>query len=177
MRILTGVVVLALGFSIGCAGRTSTTTGGGGGAATTAGGGGAATTAGGGAATAAQARMTEADYDAIMKKVGPTNGGMRKAIMSNQLADAGKNAQQLAMLFGDAERFWTQYKIMDAAKLAREARMFATETAEAAAAGDQMKTQMAADSLLGQCKQCHGMYRAGSQEAGFMIKAGVLGAE
>jgi cytochrome c556 len=157
MRILTGVVVLALGFSISCAGRTSTTTG------------------GGGAAT--QARMTEADYDALMKKVGPTNGGMRKAIMSNQLADAGKNAQQLAMLFGDAERFWTQYKIMDAAKIAAEAQRNAKETAAAAASGDQMKTQMAADNLLGQCKQCHGMYRTGSQEAGFMIKPGVLGAE
>ena len=116
MRMLTGVVVLALGFSIGCAGRTSTTAGGG----------------GGGAAT--QARMTEADYDAIMKKVGPTNGGMRKAIMSNQLADAGKNAQQLAMLFGDVERF-EQYKVMDAAKIAAEARRNATETAGAAAGG------------------------------------------
>jgi cytochrome c556 len=158
MRILTGVVVLALGFSIGCAGRTSTTAGGGGGAAT-------------------QARMTEADYDALMKKVGPTNGGMRKAIMSNQLADAGKNAQQLAMLFGDVERFWTSYKIMDAAKLAAEAQRNAKETAAAAASGDQMKTQMAADALLGQCKQCHGMYRMGSQETGFMIKPGVLGAE
>ena len=157
MRILTGVVVLALGFSISCAGRTSTTTG------------------GGGAAT--QARMTEADYDALMKKVGPTNGAMRKAIMSNQLADAGKNAQTLAMLFGDVERFWTQYKIMDAAKIAAEARQNATATAGAAAGGDQMKTQMAADALLGQCKQCHGMYRMGSQETGFMIKPGVLGAE
>ena len=158
MRILTGVVVLALGFSIGCAGRTSTTAGGGGGAAT-------------------QAKMTEADYDALMKKVGPTNGGMRKAIMSNQLADAGKNAQQLAMLFGDVERFWTQYKVMDAAKIAAEAQRNAKETAAAAASGDQAKTQMAADNLLGQCKQCHGMYRMGSQEAGFMIKPGVLGAE
>jgi cytochrome c556 len=159
MRMLTGVVVLALGFSIGCAGRTSTTAGSGGGGA------------------AAQGRMTEADYKAIMMKVGPTNGGMRKAIMSNQLADAGKNAQQLAMLFGDVERFWTQYKVMDAAKLAAEARRNATETAGAAAGGDQMKTQMAADALLGQCKQCHGMYREGSQEAGFRIKPGVLGAE
>jgi cytochrome c556 len=158
MRILTGVVVLALGFSVGCAGRTSTTAAGGGGAAT-------------------QAKMTEADYDALMKKVGPTNGGMRKAIMSNQLADAGKNAQTLAMLFGDVERFWTQYEVMDAAKIAAEARQNATATAGAAAAGDQMKTQQAADNLLAQCKQCHGMYRAGSQEAGFMIKPGVLGAE
>jgi cytochrome c556 len=157
MRILTGVVVLALGFSMGCAGRTSTTTGGGGGAA--------------------QARMTEADYDALMKKVGPTNGAMRKQIMGNMLPDAAKSAQTLATLFGDVERFWTQHKVKDAMMWAADARKYATETAGAAAAGDQMKAQAAADNVLGQCKQCHGTYRMGSQEAGFSIKAGVLGAE
>jgi cytochrome c556 len=155
MRILTGVVVLALGFSIGCAGRTSTTSGGGGGAA-------------------AQARPTESDYQAIMKQVGPTNGRMRKEIASNALSDAAKDAQMLAMLFGDAEKFWTSYKKTDAQKLASDARMYATQVAGAAAAGDQMKAQMAADQLAGQCKQCHGMYREGSQEAGFRFKPGTL---
>jgi cytochrome c556 len=153
MRILSGIVVLALGFSVGCA-TTSTTGAGGGGAS--------------------QARMTEADYDALMKKVGPTNGAMRKKIMGNMLADAAKDAQTLATLFGDVERFWTQQNKTDAMKWAAEARMFATSTAGAAAAGDQMKTQQAADSLLGDCKQCHGMYREGSQDAGFRIKPGVV---
>jgi cytochrome c556 len=154
MRILTGIVVMALGFSVACA-TTSTTTAAGGGAA-------------------AQAKMTEADYDALMKKVGPTNGAMRKKIMGNMLADAAKDAQTLATLFGDVERFWTQQKKMDAMKWAAEARMYATQTAGAAAAGDQMKTQQAADNLLGDCKQCHGMYREGSQEAGFRMKPGTI---
>lgn len=151
MRILSGIVVLTLGISVGCA-STSTT--------------------GGGAA--AQARMTEQDYDGIMKKVGPTNGAMRKMLMGNMLPDAAKNAQQLATLFGDVERFWTQQNKMDAMKWAAEARKFATETAGAAAAGDQMKAQQAADNLLGDCKQCHGTYRMGSQETGFSIKPGVV---
>ena len=151
MRILTGIVVLALGFSVAAA--TSTTAAGGG---------------------AAAQQMTEADYDALMKKVGPTNGAMRKKIMGNMLADAAKDAQTLATLFGDVERFWTQHKKQDAMKWAAEARKFATETAGAAAAGDQMKTQQAADNLVGDCKQCHGTYREGSQEAGFRIKPGVL---
>ena len=38
---------------------------------------------------------------------------------------------------------------MDAMKWAAEARKYATETARAAAAGDQMKAQQAADNLLG----------------------------
>ncbi len=154
MRILTGMVVLTLGFSIGGA-TTSTTSARGGGAA-------------------AQAAMTEADYDGLMKKVGPTNGAMRKKIMGNMLADAAKDAQTLATLFGDVERFWTQQKKTDAMKWAAEARMFATEIAGAAAGGDQMKTQQAADNLLGDCKQCHGMYREGSAEAGFRIKPGTI---
>ncbi len=153
MRILRGIVVLALGFSVGCA-TTSTTTAAGGGAA--------------------QAAMTEADYDALMKKVGPTNGAMRKKIMGNMLPDAAKDAQTLATLFGDVERFWTQQKKTDAMKWAAEARMYASQTAGAAAAGDQMKTQQAADSMLADCKQCHGMYREGSQEAGFRIKPGTI---
>ena len=153
MRILTGIVVLALGFSVACA-TTSTNTGGGGGAA--------------------QARMTEADYDALMKKVGPTNGAMRKKIMGNMLPDAAKDAETLATLFTDFERFWMQQKRMDAVKWASEARMYASQTASAAAGGDQMKTQQAADQLLGDCKQCHGTYREGSQEAGFRIKPGVV---
>ncbi len=150
MRILSGIVVLTLGISVACA--TTSTSGG----------------------AAAQARMTEQDYDGIMKKVGPTNGAMRKMLMGNMLPDAAKNAQQLAMLFGDVERFWTQQNKMDAMKWAAEARKFATETAGAAAAGDQMKAQQAADSLLGDCKQCHGTYRMGSQETGFSIKPGVV---
>jgi len=154
MRILIVIVVLTLGFSIGRA-TTSATAGGGGGAA-------------------AQAPMTEADYDGLMKKVGPTNGAMRKKIMGNMLADAAKDAQTLATLFVDVERFWTQQKKADAMKWAGEARKFATETAAAAAAGDQMKTQQAADNMLGDCKQCHGMYREGSAEAGFRIKPGTI---
>jgi cytochrome c553 len=158
MRILQGIVVLTLGLSIACASRSNTTSG----------------TNGQGGGAAAPARMTEMDYDAIMKRVGPTNGGMRMKLMNNMLPDAAKDAQTLAMLFGDVERFWTQQKKMDAMKWAAEARMFATETAGAAAAGDQMKAQQAANNLLGDCKQCHGMYREGSQEAGFHIKPGTV---
>jgi cytochrome c556 len=157
MRILSGILVLTFGLSVGCASTSSTT--------------------GVGGSTAVQARMTEADYDALMKKVGPTNGMMQKALKSGDLDSGGKSAQQLAMLFVDVERFWTQYKIKDAMMWAAEAQKYAKQAAAAAQAGDQMKAVEAATSLLGDCKQCHGTYRMGSQEAGFMIKPGVLGAE
>ncbi|HEY6359589.1 MAG TPA: hypothetical protein VIX63_00725, partial [Vicinamibacterales bacterium] len=108
MRILTGILVLTLGLSIGFATTSSN------------------------ASAAVQAKMTEADYDAIMKKVGPTNGAMQKALKSGALADGAKGAQQLAMLFVDVERFWTQYKIKDAMMWAAEAQKYAKQAAAAA---------------------------------------------
>ena len=138
MRILTGILVLTLGLSIGSAmSGTSEIE----------------------ASTAVQAKMTEADYDALMKKVGPTNGMMQKALKSGDLASGAKGAQQLAMLFVDVERFWTRSKIKDAMMWAAEAQKYAKQAAAAAEAGDRMKAVEAATSLLGDCKQCHGTYQ------------------
>jgi cytochrome c556 len=189
MRILRGLSVLAVVLTVGCASRSGNAptaggqAGGGqaGGGQTAAGGaataGGQATAGaqgGGGAGARASARITEADYDALMKKVGQTNGAMRMKLMGGQAADAAKDATQLAELFGEVERFWTQQNKPDAVKWAQEARMFSTESAGAAAAGDAMKAQQSANNLLGDCKQCHGTYRDGDAATGFRIKPGVV---
>jgi cytochrome c556 len=122
----------------------------------------------------APARISEADYDALMKKVGPANAAMRMKLMNNQVKEAAADAQALATLFGDVERFWVQHKKDDAVKWAADARSNAAEVAGAAAAGDGMKAQTAANNILASCKQCHGMYREGDQQTGFRIKAGTL---
>ena len=153
MRILSGIVVVTLVFAVGCAGRTA---------------------APAAASAQAQARMTEADYDALMKKVGPANGAMRMKLMGGMLKDAATDAQALAGLFGDVEKFWAQHNKQDAVKWAAEARTNASEVAGAAAAGDGMKAQTAANNILASCKQCHGMYREGDAQSGFRIKAGTL---
>jgi cytochrome c556 len=157
MRILSGIVVLTLGLGIVYASRVDVDAAG----------------AGGGAQ--AGARMTEADYEKIMKQVGPTNGAMRMKLMGNMLPDAAKDATQLVQLFGDVERFWTQNNKTDAVKWAQDARANATETASAASAGDGMKAQMAANNILASCKQCHGTYREMDPSGmGFRIKPGTL---
>ena len=168
MRSLSGFVVVMLGLSLGCAGRTTTTAGAGntGSAAPPA--------ASASAAAPASGQFTPESLDPIMKKIGPANGAMRKAIMSGALMDAASGAQTLATLFGDVEKFWTQYKKQDAIKWAADARMNASATAGAAAAGDMAKAQMAADAMLASCKMCHGTYREGDQQTGFRIKPGVL---
>jgi cytochrome c556 len=109
-----------------------------------------------------------------MKSIAQANGALQKALKSNALADAGKQAQELATLFGQVERFWQQNNKPDAVKLAQTARTGATEVAGAAAAGDQMKALMAAGNIGGTCKQCHGTYREGTAQTGFTIKAGTI---
>jgi cytochrome c553 len=59
-------------------------------------------------------------------------------------------------------------------KLAKQARLAASETAAAATAGDATKAAMARDNMTATCKQCHGAYREGDAQTGFRIKAGVL---
>ena len=144
MRFLSGAVVVTLGLGVVCAGVT----------------------------VAAQGqRVTIAQHEAAMKQVGQSNGAMQKAIKSNDLPAAQKEAETLLAQFTLAERFWTQHKKDDAMKLAATARQGATDVIAAIKAGDQMKAQMAAANLGGTCKQCHGTYREGTPQEGFRLRA------
>ena len=186
MRMVSGAVVLALLIGAGCANKTSTSggsaptpaAGGGsqtGGAATGAPAGGAVTAPqGGGSGQQAAARMTPEQLDAAMKTVSATNTALGMKLMSADLPGAAKDAQTLATTFADVERFWAQANKPDAVKLAQQARMGASDTAAAAAAGDAMKATAARSNMTATCKQCHGMYREGDAQTGYRIKAGVI---
>lgn len=169
MRIFLGFAALSLAAAVGCAGRTVTTT------STT----GSATgvTASSTANTAgaqAAALLTPEDLEKRMESIGTTFPAMRMHLMGGTLQDAAKEAQQLATLFGDVERFWAQHKREDAVKWAQSARMFAAEAAGAATANDAMKAMQAANNMQGACKQCHGTYREMDPAGGFRIKPGVV---
>ena len=106
-----------------------------------------------------------------MKQIAQANGGLQKAIKSNDLPGAVTLAETLSTQFATVEQFWTQRNKPDAVKLAQTARQGATDTVAAAKAGDQMKAQMAAGNLGGTCKQCHGTYREGDAATGYRIAA------
>jgi len=118
--------------------------------------------------------LTEQDYDGLMKKVGPTYQELRKKLEGGATADAAKDAQQLAELFGRVERFWAQHKKADAVKWAQQARTYASDAAGAAATGAADKARAAANNMGGMCKQCHGTYREGDAKTGFRIKPSAL---
>jgi cytochrome c556 len=124
--------------------------------------------------TEPQARMSPRDLEQLMQKIGPAYQALRKTLQGSDIAEAGKQAQQLGELFGGVEKFWTQYNRTDAAKWAGEARTYASETAGTAAAGNAAKATAAADTLGGVCKQCHGSYRESDGQGGYRIKPGVL---
>lgn len=158
MRILLGLVALSLAANVACTGATTAR------ASTT------ASTANAQAPT----QLTPQDLERRMKEIGTTFPAMRMRLMGGMTADAVKDAQQLATLFGDVERFWAQQSRADAVKWAQDARTFATEVAGAATAGDVMKATQAANNMLASCKQCHGTYREVDPAGGFRIKAGVI---
>jgi cytochrome c556 len=178
MRISYGaVIVLALAVGAGCASRDDTASTppaaqapAGGGAQPGAGAAGAQA----GAGAQAAARVTPEQLEAAMKGIQQTNGAVQKAVKGNMLMEAATNAKQLATLFAEVERFFQQNSKPDAVMLAQTARIGATDTAAAAAAGDQVKAATAATTILGTCAKCHGVYREGDAKTGFRIRAGTI---
>ena len=122
----------------------------------------------------AQTQLNEKDLEQLMQKIGPTYQSLRKNLTADALPDAGKDAQQLAELFGGVEKFWTQHNRPDAVKWASEARNYASETAGSAVGGDPAKANAAASNMSSACKQCHGTYRESDGQGGYRIKPGVL---
>jgi cytochrome c556 len=124
--------------------------------------------------TEPQTRMSPQDLEQLMQKIGPTFQSLRKTLQDNNTAEASKEAQQLAELFGGVEKFWTQHNRPDAIKWAGEARTHASEAAGSAAAGSATKATAATENMGGACKQCHGTYRESDGQGGYRIKPGIV---
>ena len=124
-----------------------------------------------GAAIGAQAPVTIEQHEAAMKGIAQANGALQKNLKGGMLAEASANAEELGKLFAQVEQFWTRNKKDDAIKLAVQAKTAATETAKAARSGDAMAAQTAAQGIAQTCKQCHSVYREGTPQEGYRIKA------
>jgi cytochrome c553 len=94
--------------------------------------------------------------------------------MARQSNEASQTALELAVAFGEIERFWAQNKKADAVKWAQDARTWATQAAGAVSAGDIAKANQAAANMQGACKQCHGVYRETDAAGGYRIKPAAL---
>jgi hypothetical protein len=171
MRITLGVT-FAMVFALACAstGTTAQTP------AATAPGQAARTAAQGGTSGAqAAVKISVETHEGYMKNLSSVNAALGMKIMDNQLAEAAKDAQQMATLFGDIEKFWAQNNKPDGVMWAQQGRQNATDTAGALAAGDAMKATAARKQMAASCTSCHMTYREGSpQTGGYTLKAGVF---
>lgn len=156
MRTTLAVALLALGVSAACAGRTTSTA--------------AGPAQPGSTGAQAAATLTVQEYDALEKKIGATFPLLQMHVAARDGQNATKDAEQLAIAFGDIEQFWAQNKKADGAKWAQDAAMLASQIAGAATAGDLTKASQAVASLQRTCTTCHRTYRQTGAGGGFSIK-------
>lgn len=116
--------------------------------------------------------MSEADYDALMKRVGPAFGGLRKAIEAGAAGTAAENAAVLRQAFGEVEAFWKARERADATGWALEARKTVEALDGQAKAGNWDGAKATAGDLQGFCAKCHGAYRDKAEDGTWRIKPG-----
>ena len=117
------------------------------------------------AVLSAQAK-TDEDYDKLMKAVGAANGALRGAAKEANAAGVSAEAAKMAVLFKDAQAFWTARNNAEAAEWAGAAMKHADTIAKAT---DPAAAMGAMKELGGTCMTCHTKYRE-KTETGFAIK-------
>jgi cytochrome c556 len=112
---------------------------------------------------------SDADYSAVMKEVGSTNGMLGKAIQSGSAADAAKASARLETLFNDVHAYWVGKKVEDATTASANAIAAAQAISKAVAANDMMAAGEARMKLGATCMACHTAHRE-KTDTGFRMK-------
>ena len=124
------------------------------------------------AVTGLSAQGKEIDYDAVMKKVGPAFGGLRKSIEAMDATVAKENTAVLKTAFADVEKFWEARGKHDAHQWASDARK-ALDSIDTALAGSKWDEVKASAGNLGKtCQTCHTAYREKAEDGTFRMKPG-----
>jgi cytochrome c556 len=118
----------------------------------------------------AQAKMTEEDYDKLMKSVGQTASSLRKNAEAQNADGVGADARKMAGLFKDVNSFWTQQDNKEAAEWAKSAMDHATEIDKAAAAKNMAGVGEHTKLMMGMCQTCHAKYRDRAADGTYSIK-------
>jgi len=121
-------------------------------------------------------KVTSVDeLDKTMKRVGPAQQGINKAIQSMSYPDARKNLPVVRQAMLDAEGFWVAKKKNDAVKSTREtvAKIDALDKILATPSPDNASVMAAFKEVGGACRSCHQTYR---EQVGddFRLKPGTV---
>jgi len=128
----------------------------------------------GSAALAAQKAQTPEELDKAMKKVGPANGAMNKAIKSMAWADAKKQLEIVEEALEDAHNFWVVKKKDDAMKMSKDAMAKADALEELLdkSTPDSVAITAAVKEFASSCLGCHKQYREQDANQQFILKPG-----
>jgi cytochrome c556 len=127
------------------------------------------------ALAASQKASTPEDLDKAMKRIGPANGAMNKAIKTMAWADAKKQVAIVEEALVDAHNFWVVKKKDDAIKMSSEAqtKLKALKATLEQPSPDSATVMTAAREFASSCLGCHKAYREQDANQQFVLKGGV----
>ena len=127
------------------------------------------------AVLAAQKASTPEDLDKAMKRIGPANGAMNKALKSMAWADAKRQVAIVEEALVDAHNFWVVKKKDDAIKMSvdAQAKLKALKVTLDQPAPDSASVMAAAKEFASSCLGCHKSYREQDANQQFVLKAGI----
>ncbi len=112
----------------------------------------------------------EREFQKWMKSSFTASNSLRKNIDAKLKEEAGKDADELEVVFKKVGEFWQKRKTEDATKWSQQAVAAAHETGAAARAGDFEKAAQSLKSLNTTCTACHAAHRERLPEGGYRIK-------
>jgi cytochrome c556 len=129
----------------------------------------------GSAAFAAQKASTPEDLDRAMKKIGPANGAMNKAIRSMAWGDAKHQVAIIEESLVDAHNFWVVKKKDDAIKMSMEtqSKLKALKATLDKPSPDSAVVMATAKEFASSCLGCHKAYREQNENQQFVLKPGI----
>ncbi len=129
-----------------------------------------------GAVLGAQKVTTPDALDKAMKAAGKASGAARTAVTSGDVAAAKTQLVTLRQAIKDSENLWAEKKKADGVKAVADtlARIDEAEKALSAATPDKDAASAALRGMATACGSCHMVYRATSEEGGFVLKPGTL---
>ncbi len=128
----------------------------------------------GSVALTAQKATTAEGLDKAMKKIGPAQQAVNKAIQSMAYADARKQLAIVETELKDAQGFWVVKKKEDASKFTQDAVTKIETLAKLleAKTPDQAAITAAYRDIGTSCASCHRTYRSTDENNNFIIKPG-----
>lgn len=122
----------------------------------------------------AQGISTPEQLDAVMKRVGPAQQALNKAIQSMAYADAKTQLGIVRQNLTQSESFWVVKKKDDAVKMSKEvmSKIGALDKMLSTPSPDNAAVTAAFKEVGGACRNCHMAYREQDKNENYILKPG-----